>query len=147
MIVNANSVVQHVSEIKNRIIQHVNMNVKIIVSAKKIISWNPSTCICKNDNYLESTANTSLIECDEIISVVDIVSTKITNTIATNVSIHSDSKKVRYEIDCYVLRTLFITILYSYLIITIILLLIITIVCYHYAKHRSKTKSIDALAI
>ena len=68
---------------KNRIIQHVNMNVKIIVSAKKIVSWNPSTCICKNDNYLESTANTSLIECDEIISVMDIVSTKMTNTIAT----------------------------------------------------------------
>ena len=33
----ANSIVQHVIQIKNGIIKHVNMNVKIIVSAKKII--------------------------------------------------------------------------------------------------------------
>ena len=38
VIVNANSVVQHVSQNKNGIIKHVNLNVKIIVSAKKIIA-------------------------------------------------------------------------------------------------------------
>ena len=37
MIVNANSIVQHVIQIKNGIIKHVNVNVKIIVHAKKII--------------------------------------------------------------------------------------------------------------
>ena len=37
MIVNANSIVQYETEIKNGIIKHVNVNVKIIVSAKKII--------------------------------------------------------------------------------------------------------------
>ena len=37
VIVNANSVVQHVIQIKNGIIKHVNVNVKCIVSAKKII--------------------------------------------------------------------------------------------------------------
>ena len=37
MIVNANSIVQYVIQIKNGIIKHVNMNVKVIVSAKKII--------------------------------------------------------------------------------------------------------------
>ena len=37
MIVNANSLVQHVIQIKNGIIKHVNANVKIIVSAKKVI--------------------------------------------------------------------------------------------------------------
>ena len=42
-----------------------------------------------------------MIACDEIISVMDIVSTKMTNTIAANVSINSDDKKVRYKIDCY----------------------------------------------
>ena len=36
-IVNANSIVQHVVQIKNGIINHVNVNVKIIVSAKSII--------------------------------------------------------------------------------------------------------------
>ena len=37
MIVNANSIVQYVIQIKNGIIKHVNVNVKIIVSAKKFI--------------------------------------------------------------------------------------------------------------
>ena len=37
MIVNANSIVQHVIQIKNRIIKHVNKNVKVIINRKTII--------------------------------------------------------------------------------------------------------------
>ena len=37
VVVNANSVVQHVIQIKNGIIKQVNVNVKIIVSAENII--------------------------------------------------------------------------------------------------------------
>ena len=37
VIVNAISVVQHVIQIKNRIMKHVNVNVKIIINTKKII--------------------------------------------------------------------------------------------------------------
>ena len=37
MIVNANSIVAHVIQTKNGIIKHVNVNVKIIISVKKII--------------------------------------------------------------------------------------------------------------
>ena len=37
VIVNKNPIVQHVIQIKNEIIKHVNVNVKIIVGAKKII--------------------------------------------------------------------------------------------------------------
>ena len=37
MIVNVNSIVQYVIQIKSKIIKHVNVNVKIIVHAKKII--------------------------------------------------------------------------------------------------------------
>ena len=66
---------------------------------------------------------------------MDIVSTKKTNTIATNVSINCDSKKVKNKIDCYILHTV---------LLAIILLLII---CYYYAKHRSKQKVIDALTM
>ena len=77
MIANVNSIVQHVIQIKNGIIKHVNMNVKIMVSAKKDYIWNPSTYICENSKYLKSIANTSVITCDEIISVMDIVSTKV----------------------------------------------------------------------
>ena len=38
MITNVNSIVQHVIQIKNGIINHVNVNVKIIISGKKIIN-------------------------------------------------------------------------------------------------------------
>ena len=44
-------------------------------TCKKDYSCNPSTCICENSKYLNSIADTSVIECDEII-----------NTIATNVA-------------------------------------------------------------
>ena len=37
VIVNVNSIPQYVIQIKNRIIKHVNINVKTIVSSKKII--------------------------------------------------------------------------------------------------------------
>ena len=46
-----------------------------------------------------------------------------------NVSTNSSDEKVIYKIDCYILHAL---------LLVIILLLIITISCYHYAKHRSK---------
>ena len=44
--------------------------------------------------YFKSTADISAIACDEIISVMDIVSTKKKNTIARNVSIKCHSEKV-----------------------------------------------------
>ena len=37
MIINTNSIVQHVIQIKNRKIKHGNVNVKIIASEKKIV--------------------------------------------------------------------------------------------------------------
>ena len=60
---------------------------------------------------------------------MSIVSTKNTNTIATNVtrraSVNFYSKKVR---NCYILHTV---------LLAIILLFIIIIICYHYAKQKS----------
>ena len=76
--------------------------------------WNPSTSIWENSKHLKGTADTSVTGCDEIIIVMDIVSTKKTNfiatkktnTIATNVlstaSKNCHSKKVR---DGYILHT------------------------------------------
>ena len=81
---------------------HVNVNVKIIVHAKKDYSWNPNTCICENSKYLKSIIDTTVTECDEIIIVMYNVSTKTTNTIATNfqstASINCHSKKVMKKI-------------------------------------------------
>ena len=95
---------------------------------KKDYSWNPSTCICENRKYLKSIEDTSAIKSDEIITVADILSTKMTNTIATNgtstASINYHSKIVR---DSYILHTV---------LLIIILLLIITIICYHYVKNK-----------
>ena len=95
---------------------------------KKDYSWNPSTCICENSKHLKSIADTSVVKCDEVITVMDIVSTKKT-TIATNVtktaSINCHSKNINI---CYILQTgLWV----------IILLLIITIISYPYAKPKA----------
>ena len=92
---------------------------------KKDYSWNHSTCVCENDKYLKSIVDDSKIVCDEIIYVMYIVSTNVANTISANVSTNSDNKNVRYKIDCHIL-------------LVTILLLIITITCYYYAKQRSK---------
>ena len=98
---------------------------------KKDYSWNPSTCICENSKYLKIIADTSVIECDEIISVTDIVSTKKRDTIATNVSIYCNSRKIR---GCFILDTV---------LLAIILLLIITIICYYYAKQKGINAQIN----
>ena len=100
MIVNANSVVQHVIQIKNGIIDYVNVNVKIVVSIKKNIVG-----ILNVTDTSKSVADTSVTECGEIIIVMNNSSTKNTNTITPNVtktsSINCLSTKVR---DCYVLH-------------------------------------------
>ena len=85
MIVNANSIVQHVIQIKNRIIKHVYVNVKIIIGEKKIIVGILAHLFVRIASI--SIVDTLVIMCDEIVSVMDIVSTKMTNTIATNASI------------------------------------------------------------
>ena len=92
--------------------------------------WNPSICFCENDKYLKSIADTSVIMCDEVISVIDIVSTKMTKYYSKNVSINSDRKKVRYKFDCYILHAV---------LLATILLLMITLVWYHYAMHKLLT--------
>ena len=49
---------------------------------KKDYSCSPSTYICEISKYLKSIPDTSVIACGEFIYVVDIASTKVTNTIA-----------------------------------------------------------------
>ena len=76
--------------------------------------------------------------CDEIINAKDSSSINVANTIAINfespISISSDNEvlmKVRYEMNYYILQTF---------LLVIILLFIIAIICYDYAKHRLKQK-------
>ena len=99
---------------------------------KKDYSWNASTCICENIKYVKSIADTLVTVCDEIIIVMDIVSTKKRNPVATNgmstALINYHSKKVR---DCYILHTV---------LLVIILLLIMTIICNHYAEQKIQYK-------
>ena len=70
-----------------------------------------------------------MIECDKIVTVLDIVSTKKTNAVTINVtstaSINCHSIKVRY---CYALQTV---------LSVIISVLIITIIYYHYSKQNN----------
>ena len=114
VLVNANSIVQHVIQIKNGMIKHASVNANI-VSAKEI------KVRMLADVFL-SIIDTSVIVPDEI--------TCYGYCINKNGTYYSN-KKVRYKIDCYIF------------LLVIILQLIITIICYHYAK----PKGIDALLI
>ena len=58
----------------------------------------PSTCTCDNKKYLKNIADTSVKECNEVIFLVDIVPTKMTNIIVTNVSLICDNKTPTYQI-------------------------------------------------
>ena len=78
MTLNSHSVVLYVIEIKIGMTKHVNLNAKIIVRAKSICSY---IYICENRKYLKSTLVT---DHDEIIIVMDIVSTK--KIIARNIT-------------------------------------------------------------
>ena len=84
-----------------------------------------------NSKYLKSITDTSVVKCVEIISVMDVVTTKIRNTIATYLSISSYDKTVR---DCFILHIV---------LLAIMLLLIIIIICYDYIKQNG----INALTI
>ena len=84
-------------------------------------SWNPSTCICENSKYLKHIADVTAIECN--VTIINNLSTKKTRTKARNFTntalINFHNKKVR---DCYILHTV---------LLVIILLLVITTICYH----------------
>ena len=94
------------------------------------------TCVYENDKYLRKYCWYFNNHVWRNYFAMDIVSAKMTNTLAMNVSINFFDKKVRYKIDSYILYTVF---------LVIILLLIITIICHHCTKNRSKQKSIDVL--
>ena len=61
---------------------------------KKDYSWDPSKC--ENRKYLKNIADTSVTECDEIMIVMVIVSTKKTNTIATKKDKYYSNKCYKY---------------------------------------------------
>ena len=104
MIVNANSIVQYVIQIKKWNNKTCQCEYKNYRRCKKDYSWNPSTCICENSKYLKIT---SVTEGDEIIPVMDIVSRKKTNATSFP-SINCHTIKVK---DCYILHTVLLAII------------------------------------
>ena len=119
-----------VIQVINGITINVNVSLKSIVRAKKIILGIIAHVFVRVVSIVED----SIIVSDKIIGVMD--STNVTNTVSTNItstlSKNSDDKKVRYKMDCNILHT--------FLLIVILLFIIISYnhICYHYAKNRSK---------
>ena len=109
--------------------KHVNVSVKVIVHVKKVIVV---VLECEDSKYLKSIVDTSVIEFDGIITVMDIVSTKVANHIAINITsiasinFHYKKKEILHTV-----------------LLVILLLLIIIIICYYYAMK----KGVNALKI
>ena len=77
-----------------------------------------------------SITEDSLIIWDEFISedsVLTNVSTNLSTNVTSNVSINVFNKKVKYKMGSYVLHA-----------VLLMTIFIIAVICYHYAKHRSK---------
>ena len=114
-------IVKQAIQSKNEIMINANEIVKSIVRAQKII-FGILAHICENSKYLKSTIDESVTVCEEIINATDSVSTNMTNvtntipTIVTSaVSINSNDKKLRYEMDWCILHTFLLVITYYYL--------------------------------
>ena len=113
LILNANSIVQHIIQNKNGTKKKGQCECKSLNLKYEIDNnWNHSSCICEYNKYSKSVVDISVAECDEIVIVMNNLSTKKTNTIATNVTR-----------DWYILHAV---------LFAIILLLMIIIICNHY---------------
>ena len=131
---NSNSIVQLESQISNGITKHVNASVKLILHLKRIHE--------EIRIYLKGIADYSKTVYNEIIYVMNILSTNVLSTVLANVRstilTNSDDEKLRYKMECYILHIV---------LLVIILLFIIVIICDHHVKHRSKQKDIYTLTI
>ena len=118
MILNANSIVQYVIQIKNGITKHVNVNVKIIVRAKAIMVGILAHVFVRIVIII-----TSVAECDETIIAINNLSAKKTKVknVASTVSINCHTIKVK---DFHILHTVLLAIIF--LLIIIVLLISIT---------------------
>ena len=70
-------------------------------TCRKDYSCNPITCIYENIKYLKSATDTSVTECDQIITVINNILTKMIMIITSTASINCHSIKVR---DCYIVK-------------------------------------------
>ena len=125
MIVNAISLVAHVIQTTSGILKHASLNVKILED----YSQNTWTRICENSKNLKSVGDNSEAGCDEIIILMDIISPKKTNIIATkntyitSTTLTNYSKKVR---DCSICHT----------VLLVMILVLIIFICYYYVKQK-----------
>ena len=94
---------------------------------KKGYTWNPAVCSLKNCEYVASSIEDSVITFGEIVNVAKSVSTNVPTNLISTVS-HFHIRKVRFKIDGYILYTI---------LLVIILLFIIAIIFYHYAKLKN----------
>ena len=84
---------------------------------------------CNSLNDLPNKVTAPNITKDETVNASDSVSTNVTSIVSANFH----NKKARYKMDCFNLHIV---------LLAIILLFIVVIICYHYAKNRSKLKNI-----
>ena len=125
-IVNTNSIVQHVTQIKNGIMKDANMSVKTVIITEKIKVWTLADLFMK----LASIVDESVIMCNEVLNITSNIPTNLKSVVSTDF----DDKNVRHKMNCCILQTV---------LVVIILLLMIAFICYYYAKQRSKQNVLE----
>ena len=125
-IVNTNSIVQHVTQIKNGTMKHANMSVKIVISTEKIKVWTLTDLFMK----LASIVDESVIMCNEVLNITSNIPANLKSVVSTDF----DDKNVIHKMNSCILQTV---------LVDIILLLMIAFICYYYAKQRSKQNVLE----
>ena len=76
MIVNANSIVQHEIQNKNENNKTCQCECKSYRKRRENYSWNPGACICENNNYLKSIADTAVTGSEKFIIIINNLTAK-----------------------------------------------------------------------
>ena len=113
---------ESVIQIISGIMINVNASVKNIIYDKNITFRNPGIWSCKNEKYLASIIDNSVITCDKIIDA------KEAKTVTANFNEKNETNKT---------KNLYILLAFS--LITIALLIAVTIYCY-LIKYKPKQK-------
>ena len=93
--------------------------------AKKYYIWNPSTCVTIFNKYYW-LSDYGWQNCKRIIKCTKKIGQQMLSLLCQQVRYR---KSVRHKMNCYILHTV---------LLLMVLLFIIPVACYNYAKHRSK---------
>ena len=67
-------------------VKHISFILNTTCSSSQIWNYDKCICICENSKHLKHIFDDSVVACDDIIYVINIIPTNMANTIPTNMT-------------------------------------------------------------